>query len=86
MDDHKKNRDADNEPVRQGDILGLGGAPVPKTPGEASRSSERERERGFDSTREDEEDERTRHENAYRRSSGATSVDMGSGGSGTDVE
>src|SRR5690349_13155587 len=38
MDDNRKKRDADDEPVRQGDILGLGGAPVPKTPGESSAS------------------------------------------------
>lgn len=86
MDDNRKKRGSDDEPVRQGDILGLGGAAVPKTPEETNESFERSGERGSESTRQDEHDERPRRDSAYRRSSGATGIDMGAGGSGTDVE
>lgn len=84
MDNQKKKHDAEDEPVRQGDILGLGGAAVPKTPADGSTSFERSGERGSDSIRED--DGERRHKTAYQRSSGAASVDMGSGGTGTDIE
>jgi len=80
MDDNKTKRDhADDEPVRQGDILGLGGAAVPKSPADKRTSSDT-----HESTS-GEDDEQSR-ETAYRRSSGATGIDMGAGGSGTDVE
>ena len=82
MDDKKMNRDRnDDEPVRQGDILGLGGAAVPKSPADQTISSETSGESG--SVREDGERDR---ETAYRRTPGATGIDMGAGGSGTDVE
>ncbi len=80
MDDDKVKQDRnDDEPVRAGDILGLGGAAVPKSP--ADKTSERSEQHGalLD------EDERNR-QSAYRRSPGATGIDMGAGGSGTDVE
>ena len=81
MADNKVKQDRnDDEPVRQGDILGLGGAAVPKSP--ADKTSERSDEHGAGY---DEEDERNR-DSAYRRSPGATGIDMGAGGSGTDVE
>ena len=86
MDDKKLNRDHDDEPVRQGDILGLGGAAVPKSSGEPSTSYEKEITRNSESTREEDEDMREGDDTAYRRSSGATGIDMGAGGSGTDVE
>jgi len=83
MDDHNRKRDdADDEPVRQGDILGLGGAAVPKSPEDKRTSPEKSGTRESTSV---DEDEHTR-ETAYRRSPGATGIDMGAGGSGTDVE
>jgi hypothetical protein len=86
MDDDRNTRDADDEPVRQGDILGLGGAAVPKAPEDTNTSFERSGERGSESIGEDEHDDRSRRDSAYRHGSGATGIDMGSGGSGTDVE
>jgi hypothetical protein len=86
MDDSRNKRNADDEPVRQGDILGLGGAAVPKAPEDTNTSFERSGELGSESTREEEHEEQSRRDSAYRRSSGATGIDMGSGGSGTDVE
>ena len=81
MDDDKVKQDRnDDEPVRQGDILGLGGAAVPKSP--ADKVPDRSGDHG---TVHDEQDERNR-DSAYRRSPGATGIDMGAGGSGTDVE
>ena len=81
MDDNKTKRDrSDDEPVREGDILGLGGAAVPKSP--ADKTSERS---GEHEALHDEDDEGKR-DSAYRRSPGATGIDMGAGGSGTDVE
>jgi hypothetical protein len=74
----------DDEPVRQGDILGLGGAAVPKSPEDRSASLERDVTHDTESIRGD-ADERGR-DTAYRRSPGATGIDMGAGGEGTDVE
>lgn len=72
----------DAEPERQGDILGLGGSPVPQSPGDSMTghdpSASVRRRRGMN-------DEVT--ENAgVTRGSGATGIDMGSGGNGTDIE
>jgi hypothetical protein len=81
MDDKKVERDRnDDEPVRAGDILGLGGAAVPKSP--ADKTPERP---GAHGALNDEDDELNR-DSAFRRSPGATGIDMGAGGSGTDVE
>jgi hypothetical protein len=78
------NRTNEDEPVRQGDVLGLGGSAVPKTPGDPS-------------TEFDDESRARRHARAAAeedfvsdtdrtRTPGATGIDMGAGGSGTDVE
>ncbi len=70
---------------REGDILGLGGAAVPKAPGDPATaydedSVERRRER----MRSDEQDSGV--SNPMPDTSGPpSSVDMGSGGSGTGV-
>jgi hypothetical protein len=91
MDGNKTKRDREpdrepdgehDEPVRQGDILGLGGAAVPKSPADKRTSSDKSGTR--DST--SDHDEEHSSETAYRRKPGATGIDMGAGGSGTDVE
>ncbi len=85
--DEKKGRDDDQiESERTGDVLGLGGATVPKAPGDPSASDDadsiaRRRERA----REDEETLAANREDPYRRSHGATGIDMGAGGRGTDL-
>ena len=86
MADKKRKRDRnDDEPVREGDILGLGGVVPPKSSNEPSTSFEKDVTRNSESTREEDEDMR-QGDTAYKRSSGATGIDMGAGGSGTDVE
>ena len=85
MADNKIKRDHDDEPVREGDILGLGGVVPSKTSNEPSTSFEKDVTRNSESIREEDEDMRDR-DTAYRRSPGATGIDMGAGGSGTDVE
>jgi hypothetical protein len=84
MDDKKRDRN-DNEPVREGDILGLGGALPPKSSDEPSTSFEHDLTRNSESIRDEDEDMRD-GDTAYKRGSGATGIDMGAGGSGTDVE
>jgi len=79
-----RNKHHDDEPVRQGDILGLGGAAVPKSPEDRSAALERDITHDDASIRDEAEDRAGN--TAYRRSSGATSIDMGAGGEGTDVE
>ena len=74
----------DDETVRSGDVLGLGGAAVPKMPGDPTASDDpesvaRRRDRALG------EDEVTRTEDPDRQRSGATGIDMGSGGQGTHV-
>lgn len=85
MDHDKKHDRTEDEPVRQGDILGLGGAAVPKTPSDSMTSSERIGGAGSRSIRDDEDESRER-DTAFKRGPGATGIDMGAGGSGTDVE
>jgi hypothetical protein len=84
---HDRMQDEDTErPARSGDVLGLGGADVPKTPGdpsteydEESVARRRERASGVDESGVEE------HTNTMRRGKGATGIDMGSSGTGTDV-
>jgi hypothetical protein len=86
MADEKLRRDRnDDEPVREGDILGLGGIVVPKSSEEPNTSFEKDVTRNSESIRDEDEDMR-QSETAYKRSPGATGIDMGGGGSGTDVE
>ena len=84
MKDSKRIGSEEDEPVRQGDVLGLGGSAVPKQPGDpttefddASRARRRDRASG--------EDDLVR-ESDTTRAPGATGIDMGAGGTGTDVE
>jgi hypothetical protein len=86
MDDKKRSRsdtDAD-ETLREGEVLGLGGSAVPKSPSDPvtefdaeSVARRRARATGGDDVS---------SPSGLPRSSGATGIDMGSGGSGTDVE
>jgi hypothetical protein len=75
----------EDDVAREGDVLGLGGASVPKMPGDPTASNDpesvaRRRERAMA------DDERgVGREDPYRQSPGATGIDMGSGGRGTDV-
>ena len=84
MKDSKRIRSEEDEPVRQSDVLGLGGGAAPKEPGDpstefddASRARRRDRASG--------EDDLVR-ESDTTRTPGATGIDMGAGGTGTDVE
>lgn len=74
-------RDDEDSVVRDGDILGLGGAAVPKAPGDPVASNDPEsvahrRKRALS-----EETPRV-HEDIPK---GATGIDMGYGGNGTDL-
>ena len=68
---------------RAGDVLGLGGAPVPKAPGDPSADKDPESVARRRDRLQRENEERT--EVTSDRSSGATGIDMGAGGSGTDI-
>jgi hypothetical protein len=70
---------------RTGDVLGLGGGPIAKSPDDPSteydpESVARRRSRMHDSADEVVSDR------TPERTSGATGVDMGAGGTGTDIE
>jgi hypothetical protein len=82
MADKKKH---DDEPVREGDILGLGRVVPPKSSNEPSTSFEEDVTRNSESIRDEDEDMRE-GDTAYKRKPGATGIDMGAGGTGTDVE
>jgi hypothetical protein len=75
--------DTDEAPKRAGDILGLGGAPVPKTT--ADQTIEQDAESVAHRPARTITDEPTGGSD-MPRSKGATGIDMGSGGSGTDLE
>lgn len=86
--DEKRDRDRndmDEVDARQGDILGLGGGPVPKAPGDPVVSNDPESVRKRRERAAGTEDTGVRHEDADRQRSGATGIDMGSGGQGTHV-
>lgn len=92
MDRHDEARDrrtddvATDDTARTGDVLGLGGAAVPKAPDDpatshdpASVAQRRKRASG-------EAVEPTRREDPDRQRSGATGIDMGAGGQGTHID
>lgn len=64
-------------------ILGLGGSAVPKMPGDPSASSDPESVRRRRERAMEEEDALSRDSGGQH--SGATGIDMGSGGQGTDI-
>jgi hypothetical protein len=85
--DEKRDRDEVDETVERapGDVLGLGGSAVPKEPGDPTTSDDpdsvarrRQRMREDDTTGAPAED-------GDRQRSGATGIDMGSGGQGTHL-
>lgn len=87
MDKHdevKRGRSDEDEPLREGEVLGLGGSAVPKTPSDPVTEFDEESRarRHARATGEDEVGGGTN----LPRSSGATGIDMGAGGSGTDIE
>lgn len=82
-DDRDVERGAADE--RTGDILGLGSGPIAKGPDDPStqynpESVARRRSRMHDASDE------LATDRTPDRTSGATSIDMGSGGTGTDIE
>ena len=86
--DEKKDVNDTEEVDREGDVLGLGGSSVPKTPDDPTVSNDPEsarkrRIRARESAAEDAEDRRD--DDPFRQSKGATGIDMGAGGRGTDV-
>ena len=83
-DDSDMVRDEDT-PKREGDILGLGGVVVPKDSNDPTTEYDEEsiaRRRARTGAM---EDTPTADRN-MSRGSGATGIDMGSGGNGTDIE
>lgn len=83
--DEKKNaHDSEGAANPSGDVLGLGGSTVPKMPGDPSASDDpesvrRRRERAMSS------DNDTGAASGSDDKHGATGIDMGAGGHGTDV-
>lgn len=80
----RRTDDVEHDETRSGDVLGLGGTAVPKVPGDPSAADDpesvaRRRERALG------DEELTRSEDPDRQRSGATGIDMGSGGQGTHV-
>jgi hypothetical protein len=87
QDERKDAIDADEVEVRKGDVLGLTGAEIPKEPGDPSASSERESARRRRSRAMDpESDPKVDRDDPYQQGKGATGIDMGAGGRGTDIE
>lgn len=83
-DERKRDRIENDTPEREGDVLGLGGRPVPKSPGDPttehdahSVAQRRARIRAGEAE--------TGKPAADTDSKGATGIDMGAGGHGTDV-
>jgi hypothetical protein len=84
--DEAKHIGSGDEPASpiDGDILGIRHSTVPKEPGDPTtqydeESKRKRRERAFGSDDAEERDRNLEH------GSGATGIDMGGGGSGTDV-
>ena len=83
-DESRSDSDEASSSSQSSDILGLGGSAVPKMPGDPSASNDpesvrRRRERAMES------EGSTSHEDGDRQRSGATGIDMGSGGQGTHL-
>jgi hypothetical protein len=75
------------EPAREGDILGLGGVVVPKSPGDPSAANDpdaaaQRRAR----MREDEASDAARREGGSLDNFGSASTDMGAGGRGNTIK
>jgi hypothetical protein len=77
-------KDEQDDKITSG-ILGLGGAPVPKEPGDPSAEHDPESVARRRSRMREEEAETVQTEDPDRQRSGATGIDMGSGGQGTHI-
>jgi len=84
-DERKDVSDADEMIERKGDVLGLGGSAVPKTPDDPAVSQDPESVRKRRERARAGESEDRRDDDPFRQSKGATGIDMGAGGSGTDI-
>jgi hypothetical protein len=73
----------DSSSARSTEILGLGGAPVPKMPGDPSASDDPESIRRRRERARETEESTTRREEGDKH--GATGIDMGAGRQGTDL-
>ena len=84
-DESKTVSDTDEESSaeRSADILGLGGSPVPKMPGDPSASDDPESARRRRERLRSSEESPARSEEGDQH--GATGIDMGAGGQGTDL-
>ena len=82
-DEAKRGSSDRDEPLREGEVLGLGGSAVPKAPSDPVTEFDEESiaRRRARSTSDDD----TTATN-LPRSSGATGIDMGAAGSGTDID
>jgi hypothetical protein len=83
--DEKRDRNETDEMERAGDVLGLGGSSVPKSPGDPSVSDDPESVRKRQMRGRETEAEARRDDDPYRPGKGATGIDMGAGGRGTDL-
>jgi hypothetical protein len=85
--DEKKHMDADeveSREGREGDVLGLSGSSVPKMPGDPRASNDPEAVRRRRMRARETEAEGVRDDDPYQQGKGATGIDMGAGGRGTD--
>jgi hypothetical protein len=84
-DESKRVNDSDEDSPagRNTDILGLGGSPVPKMPGDPSAADDPESVRQRRERVRASEESPLRSEDADKH--GATGIDMGAGGQGTDL-
>jgi hypothetical protein len=72
------------DPITNG-ILGLGGAPVPKEPTDPTTENDPESVARRRTRMREDLDEHAQTEDPDRQRSGATGIDMGSGGQGTHL-
>jgi hypothetical protein len=85
-DDEKKDSyDTDEVGARHGDVIGLNGSSVPNVPGDRTASNDPADIRKRRPRAEESEADDRRDDDRYRQSTGATGIDMGAGGRGTDV-
>lgn len=83
-DERKPDRTEDQTPEREGDVLGLGGAAVPKVPGDPTTAyDEHSVAQRRARARVGETEATTTRADTDKK--GATGIDMGAGGQGTDV-
>ena len=85
FDEKKHDHDVDTTPDREGDVLGLSGTAVPKAPGDPTTSYDPESVAQRRARMRDGEAEDATTEDPDRQRSGATGIDMGSGGQGTHL-